>query len=363
MLRKLAVFALLSLAVTGWAAADDRHEDAKVEIMTQNMDDGTDQTYLIAAILGLAPLTVAQAVDLTYAELWYSALPLRAAYIAAEIARKSPDIVAVQEAALWRIGPTPETANVVIFDNLALLVAALRIAGVRYDVVAVNVLSDLAAPGSAGALRFTDRNAMLLRSDLRPPAFQLSNVHANTYATTLPFAGFTVKAGWISADVHVGNKQLRIVTTHLESPIEHVQAATDVQVAQAEELIHELRNLTIPVVICGDFNSDALHGGFIDSTPTVGLIEAAGYTEVWPATHAAGDKGLTWPYYLEDQFPGGAPPPPFFAPSTPFERIDLFFSKGLEVTGSDLVFTHMPRLHDIPPYASDHAGVVAVFRF
>ena len=167
-----------------------------------------------------------------------------------------------------------------------------------------------------------------------------------------------MKAGWISADVHVGNKQFRFVTTHLETPIEGVPAATDVQVAQAEELIHELRNVTIPVVICGDFNSDALHGGFIDSTPTVGLIEAAGYTEVWPATHAAGDKGLTWPYYLEDQFPA----PPFFAESKPFERIDLFFSKGLEVTGSDLVFTHMPRLHGIPPYASDHAGVIATFK-
>ncbi len=237
--------------------------------------------------------------------------------MAAEIAAKNPEIVALQEAALWRYGPTPETATTVLFDQLDLLVSALRSAGVPYDVVAVNHLSDLALPGNVvGALRFTDRNALLVRSDLRPPAFHLSNVHARTFDAAFTFfPGLTVPAGWISADVHVGNKQFRFVTTHLETPIAEIPEATDVQMAQARELIRALRNLTIPVVICGDFNSDAMHGGpFIDSTPTVGLIEAAGYTEVWPATHDAADKGLTWPYYLEDQFPGGGLPPPFFAP-------------------------------------------------
>ena len=62
-------------------------------------------------------------------------------------------------------------------------------------------------------------------------------------------------------------------------------AALDVQVAQAQELIHELRNLTIPVVICGDFNSDANHGGGVEDTPAVDHFPAAGYTEAWPATH------------------------------------------------------------------------------
>ena len=277
-----------------------------------------------------------------------------------------PEIVAIQEAALWRSGITPETATKVDFDLLAMLVSALRSAGVPYDVVAVNHLSDLALPGNLiGALRFTDRNAVLIRSDLRPPQFHLSNVHARAFDAAFPFTEqLTVKAGWISADVHVGNRQFRFVTTHLETPIEGIEEAALVQEAQALELIHELRNLTIPVVICGDFNADASDGGpSVDDTPTVGLIEAAGYTEVWPATHAVGDKGLTWPYYLEDQFPGGGLPPPFFAPSVPFERIDLFFTKGMEIVGSDLAFAAMPPIPDIPTFASDHSGVVAVFRF
>jgi endonuclease/exonuclease/phosphatase family metal-dependent hydrolase len=362
MLRKFAVLLLLSLAVAGWASAAKPGANPTVTIMTQNMDDGTDQTYLIAA-LAYNVLPLPDAVDLTYLELQYSAFELRATAMAAEIALKNPEIVALQEAALWRIGPTPETATEPLFDQLDLLVSALRSAGVPYDVVAVNRLSDLALQGNriGGALRFTDRNALLIRSDLRPPQFHLSNIHARTFDAAFDFKGLTVKAGWISADVHVGNRQFRIVTTHLESPVDETSVA--VQVAQARQLVYELRNLTVPVVICGDFNSDASDVGLsVDDTPTVGLIEAAGYAEVWPATHGPGQLGLTWPYYLEDQFPGGGAPPPFFAPSQPFERIDLFFSKGMEVVGSELVFTALPPHPDIPPYASDHAGVIATFK-
>jgi endonuclease/exonuclease/phosphatase family metal-dependent hydrolase len=367
MLRKFAFLLACSIALAGWASAAKPDANVPITIMTQNMDDGTDQTYIIAALLGVIPgLDVGSAVDLTYLELQYSAFELRATTMAAKIATKNPELVALQEAALWRVGPTPETATTVLFDQIDLLVKALKSAGVPYDLVAVNSLSDLALPGNliGGALRFTDRNAVLIRSDLRPPQFHLSNVHARTFDTAFPFTEqLSVKAGWISVDVHVGNKQFRFITTHLETPIEGIPEATLVQVAQAQELIHALRNLTIPVVICGDFNSDALHGGFVDTTPTVGLIEAAGYTEVWPATHADSEKGLTWPYYLEDQFPGGALPPPFFAPSDPYERIDLFFTKGMEIVGSELAYAPMPPIADIPTFASDHSGVVAVFRF
>jgi endonuclease/exonuclease/phosphatase family metal-dependent hydrolase len=360
MLRKLAVLTALSFALAGWAAAANPDDNAPVTIMTQNMDDGTDQTYIIAALEGVLPLP--DAVDLTFAELQASNFGGRTKALAAEIAARKPDLVALQEAALWRFGPTPETATTVLFDGIDLLVSALGAAGVPYDVIAVNRLTDLAVPGGqiGGALRYTDRNAVLVRSDLRPPRFHLSNVHSRTYATALPFAGLTVTAGFISADVHMGNRQFRFVTTHLESPIAGVPEATEIQLAQATELIHALRNLTVPVVICGDFNSDANHGNYVDATPTADLVRSSGYAETWPATHGAGDPGLTWPFYLEDQFF----PPPFFVPFPPQERIDLFFSKGMEAVGSDLVTVPLPPdpLAPLaPPFASDHAGVIAVF--
>ncbi len=159
----------------------------------------------------------------------------------------------------------------------------------------------------------------------------------------------------------------------METPITGVPEATAVQLAQAGELLRSLRNLAVPVVICGDFNSDANFGSGIDATPTVALIEAAGYADDWKVANP-GDPGNTWPLYLEDQAP-----PDFFAPSVPFERIDLFFSRGLQVSsvievvapawqgprppghGADVFGSrHLPSG---PPYGSDHAGVIATYRF
>ena len=158
MLRRFLVLALLSLAVTGWAAADDRNEDVSVKIMTQNMDDGTDQTYIIAALTGQLPLPVPSAVDLTYLELQASNFEERARLMAEQIADKKPDLVALQEAVLWRINLTPVSETTVLYDQLDLLLSALKKLRVPYDVVTMNILSDIALPGEEiGALRFTDR--------------------------------------------------------------------------------------------------------------------------------------------------------------------------------------------------------------
>lgn len=319
----------------------------EVTIMTQNMDSGTD--------LGLAlALGVPTGVDLTSAEVLASNIPQRADLLAGKIAEQQPDLVALEEVTLWRTGPTPQTATEVLYDQLELLMSALASHGANYDVVAVNSLTDLALPGSNAALRYTDRDVVLVRSDLRPPAFHLSNVHARLFEDTFNFEGLEIIQGWISADVHVGNRQFRLVETHLESPIPGVPEATQVQVDQTTDLLHSLRNLTIPVVLCGDFNADADFGSGPDATPSVALIEAAGYADVWALLHP-GDPGYTWPLYLEDQAP-----PDFYVPFSPFERIDLFFSRGLEPGLINNVIAPAPA-GSVPPDGSEHAGVIATF--
>ena len=356
MLRRLSVVTLLTLAVCDWALAADR--SSNVTIMTQNMDDGTDLSFIVAASMPNPPLTVADAVDLTYGELVATKFEQRNAELAKQIALRKPDILALQEASLWRTGTTPDNPTIPIVDEIASLMAALNAAGVPYDLGAVYTGSDLALPGNhVPVLRLTDRNALLTRSDLRRPDFHLSDIHSHVYSAAFPFGPFQIHAGWISAMVHTGNEHFRLFTTHLQSPIPGIDAATQVQMAQARELIHELRNLTDPVVICGDFNSDAAHNHFLDDTATADLIQSAGYAEVWPLMHPTSDPGLTWPLYLEDQ----VPPPSYFAPFGPKERIDLFFERGMQRISIDRVVTVMPSLAT-PPYGSDHAGVIAVFR-
>jgi endonuclease/exonuclease/phosphatase family metal-dependent hydrolase len=207
---------------------------------------------------------------------------------------------------------------------------------------------------SGGVLRFTDRDALLVRADLAPPAFHLSDVHANIFDAVYSLGALQVPAGWISAMVHIGNQHFRVFATHLQSSVQGDPNAAAVQLAQAQQLILEARNSTVPVVIAGDFNSDAIlgvNGSGPDNTGTVALIQAAGYSDVWSVAGTGG--GATWPFYLEDAFP----PPPFDTPSVPFERIDLIFSQGLAVLRVEQVVAAGAS------YASDHAGVLATLQF
>jgi endonuclease/exonuclease/phosphatase family metal-dependent hydrolase len=318
-----------------------------IKVMTQNMDAGTDLTYAVAELLGIFPPGFG--VELTYQEILATDIPQRAALLAAKVAQEKPDFLALQEATLWRTGASVDAATTILFDQLQLLLSALAAAGTPYDIVTVNTLGDLALPkASGGVLRFTDRDALLIRANLRPPAFHLSDVHSNTFDAVYSLGGLQVPSGWISATVRTGNRCFRIVTTHLQSPVQGDPTAAIVQLAQAIQLIRKLHNNTVPVVIAGDFNSDAIkgiNGTGPDNTVTAALIQAVGYTDTWTINHRG--RGPTWPLYLEDQYP-----PPFFAPASPYERIDLIFERGFRVLDVD-------RIGVLPPYASDHAGVVA----
>lgn len=348
-----------ALAALGMAAAPAQTPTCPdcgttVKVMTQNVDQGTGLGYIVGALFGQMPLP--QAVDLTYVELHASHLKQRAGLIAGQIAAKKPDIVALQEAVLWRTGPDPEHAFVPVYDQLAYLVADLARRGVPYLVAGVNTVDDVALAGDrVGALRLTERNALLVRARLHWPPVYVSDVQSHVFDSVLEIGGLQVHSGWISATVHAGNKQFVLAATHLESTIPGYPAATDVQVAQGQELIQALSGATLPVVMCGDFNSDANDNPSApDYTPTADIIQEAGYTEAWKLLHD-GDPGNTWPLYLDDLIPIS------FPPQTPVERIDLFFTRGISALTVELVIAPAPEGF-APPYGSDHVGVAATFR-
>jgi endonuclease/exonuclease/phosphatase (EEP) superfamily protein YafD len=355
MLRKLLI---VSLFVFAAAMAAMGASPAPFQIMTQNMDAGTDMTFAIAELQGYLPPGVG--VELTYQEILATNIPQRAALIAARIAKKKPDLLALQEATLWRTGSSSATATSVLFDQLDLLRSSLAAAGVPYDLVAVNSLMDIAFPKlSGGVLRITDRDALLIRADLRPPEFHVSEVHANSFDAVYSLGVVQVRSGWISAMVHTGNRHFRLATTHLQGPVPGDPTATAVQMAQAKELLGEFVHSTVPVVLAGDFNSDAILGTAgpgPDNTGTAALIQASGYMDAWPLAGAG--PGATWPLYLEDQFT-----PTFFGHSLAFERIDLIFEQGLNVIGIERVLAPGAAANQWPYFGSDHAGVLAVLSF
>lgn len=108
----------------------------------------------------------------------------------------------------------------------------------------------------------------------------------------------------------------------------------------------------LPVVLAGDFNSDASgNPDAVDKPDSVALLTQAGFTEAWHALHP-NDPGYTWPLFLEDYFPA----PPFTSPAVPFERIDLIFVRG------PVEIRSVKQTGLVVPYGFDHAGVVATLK-
>jgi hypothetical protein len=353
MVRKLVIALCLFFACLAPVLAGSN--DNSFKVMTQNMDTGTDLGY---ALYGLQQPDPRPYIDLTYAEVQASLIPQRALALAAEIAASGPHMVALQEVTLWRTGPTPATANTVLYDQLDLLMKALNNLGARYKVVAVNTLTDVALPMTVGALRLTDRDVMIARSDLRPWDFAIVDAHTFTYKALIKIGDITVRRGYTAALAWVNGRFVKIMNTHLETPYPGIPAAALIQKLQAAELVLAAKLSLTPVVLAGDYNADAIagvSGPGPDNTDTVAFIEVAGYADSWAAVNP-NDPGATWPLYSEDE----ASPPPFFVPETPFERIDLiFFGRGLKALDSVRIGAGLTY----PAAASDHTGVMTTFGF
>jgi endonuclease/exonuclease/phosphatase family metal-dependent hydrolase len=318
-----------------------------LKVMTQNMDAGTDLTF----ILGMEDMVAAA--QLTYQEITtQSYIPGRARNLAAEIADVAPDLVALQEVTIWAVRQPGGTQ--ILYNQLDLLLKALDAYGAHYVVVATQPLTKAEAPldyGMANWLQFNDSNVILARTDGRYSIFNLSNVMMDRYTSLFTFGPLVEVLGWMSVDVEVHGKKIRFFNTHLTSTFS--PEIRTVQIDQGNELIAVLNASPYPVILAGDFNSDAspLKLG-PDLTPTSGNISSAGYTDVWQKLHSASDYGLTWPRYLEDIYPI----PPSQVPVTPTERIDLIYEKGLFPLSIRLIYgTHLP----LP---SDHMGVMATLQ-
>jgi endonuclease/exonuclease/phosphatase family metal-dependent hydrolase len=308
-----------------------------LKIMTRNLDAGTDLNLIFVypdlATGATATLNQVNSTDPRG----------RAARLADEIRVTQPDFIGLQEATEWRTGTCGSTA--VLYDQLQMVLDALAARNMYYTKAAVQIFPTIEAPllTPGQCLSFTDRNALLVRTDLRPTGIEVSNVQVAQFQYFLdltPLGLPKIYHGYISADVKAGSDTFRLVTTHLESTY-FFDPTGNLQAAQAGELIAALNTTDMPVVLFGDFNSNAEAGP--EQTPTVGMLTAAGFTDTWREFYPAG-TGFTWPLYFEDLASG---------PAFPNERIDLIFTRGaraLKVEETGLVV----------PNASDHAGVVAM---
>ena len=325
----------------------------KLSIMTYNIYQGTELQNSIAAT---TPFAFIVGVAQDFAMMHQTNFAERANAIAAEIDSARPDLVGMQEVALWRTAPhtSPATpATTVDQDFLAMLHAALRARGLHYATVSRVENFDVQGPGLFPTglvdVRLTDSDVIIARTDEGDDedagrALSLSNPQSSNFATNLHITTAVgpviVLEGWASIDVATRGGPVRFITTHLDA------FAPPIRLAQANEILNGPANTSLPVILAGDLNTTSV-------TDTYAAISAAGFGDVWAELHPS-EAGFTCCQAL----------PAIVNPvSVLHERVDLMLVRGA-------VSPHRIQQVGATPgtrtpsglWPSDHAGLVARFK-
>jgi endonuclease/exonuclease/phosphatase family metal-dependent hydrolase len=305
---------------------------------------------------------------------------VRGRLLAREIATQKPDLVGLQEVALWRSGPLrlpdttgqfpPPSAQHVDYDFLQILLDDLAADGVRYQAVSTQVESDVEAPSFTGTdlaqgqdVRLTMRDAIIKRADNGVKVLdEGSGQYAARLSVSVAGAPFPFIRGYNWVDVRSGSGTLRFVNTHLEA------FSSYAALAQAHELLAGPAGDTsrTTVIVC-DCNSDPLNHSTkaTDPVPTPHsapydyITGPGGFTDMW-LTWAPADQGWTSGLkseYVDDPDASGFD-----------HRIDMVFArarKGASITTDQGTVTGTDPADRDPAtglWPSDHGGVVLRLR-
>jgi endonuclease/exonuclease/phosphatase family metal-dependent hydrolase len=280
------LLAMAAPATAGQGRPDDR---ARVDVGTYNLYLGADLDPLFRAS-GYPDLV--QRAGSVYAAVQSTDFPERAGAIADAIAAERPDLLGLQEVALWQTAPgtlfTPTGPFTTTYDFLSLLLDELAARGVPYRAVATNENFTGTLPIAADRwARFVDRDVIVVRDDAKPThlAVDTSNAVETNFVTQLVIpsgvAGvppFQVPRGWSSADVTVKGFTFRFFNTHLEAFLEPIRNG------QARELAAAVSASPHPPVVVGDINSRP-PGCSATNTTAFQILLGAGLAEVWPLAH------------------------------------------------------------------------------
>jgi endonuclease/exonuclease/phosphatase family metal-dependent hydrolase len=349
--RPVAAAVLAVLAFLGSMAAQAAYSaNRPVKVMTRNVYLGASLTRASQAT---SPQEFLAAVSTIATNFQATDFAARARALAVEVAEADPDLLGLQEVALWRRGPIgvldgPGTpAEEVIIDFLPVLRAELAARGLDYKLVRQQQELDLEGPAGAPYfrdIRVTSRDVILAKGDVQVDASSSANFAA---ASTIPsvLGPFTVKASWVAADVTVNRRSFRFVTTHLEPFDPFVRANQAAELVDAEGPAAASED---PVVLVGDINSDPddppPHGTAFDT------LGGAGLADTWVQANGS-DPGFTHGFgeLLNDPNTEG-----FDA------RIDHVLSRGAEAVASKSKLTGLDADNRTPSglWPSDHAGVI-----
>jgi endonuclease/exonuclease/phosphatase family metal-dependent hydrolase len=336
-------------------AAEAQPREVEVTVMSRNIYLGGNIFHPIGE---QDPVAFHRKTGELWAEVQKTDFPgTRAALLAREVKRTAPDLIGLQEVALWRRGPDGVTdgattpATTVVYDFLRSYRRQLKRLGLRYTVAVVQREADIEAPIDKGYdVRLTMRDVILVkkRPDLRITKSSRANYDADIGVPT-PSGTLTSTRGWTAVDGELRGRKFRFVNTHLES------AAPEPRNAQAAELVARggpLRVAGKPVILVGDMNSDP--NGKESDADAVRTIKRGGLFDLWPRI-MSGNPGFSCCLNssdLSDTTGAGFD-----------HRIDLIFSKpALKGSGGKVVGKKPSDRAPNGLWPSDHAGVVLTLR-
>lgn len=325
---------------------------ATLKVMTRNIYLGAD----ISKPIGKAGDEFVQANTEVWDTVRETNIRARARNLAREIARTRPDLIGLQEVALWRRGAqgvsdgSTTPARTVVYDFLRILRRALARRDLSYRLGSVQREADVEGPTTYGYdVRLTMRDAILVkrRQGLRIRGRDGDNFTARFVVPT-PAGVYQVLRGWTAVDMSFRGRRFRFLNTHLEAFL------PDVRQAQATELVApggpaDRRR----VILVGDINSEPQGRDNGDPIP-YNTITAAGFRDTWDL---ANGSRLANSCCMNQENIKDPPPAPFD------HHIDHIFVKPRMRTLSNRIVGNDPRNRTRSGlWPSDHGGHVAKLR-
>lgn len=344
--RGLVAALAVSLAIAGLVPGQAEAKLQNATVMTRNIYLGADLT---AAIGASTPAELFAAAADGFHNVNQTDFAARAELLAQEIADTSPDLIGLQEVALWRTGAflDPAAAETVEFDFLAILESEMAALGLGYTAAVVQENFDVELPAtftSTGVpvlrdVRLTMRNVILVGEGVEYSNPQQGHFDTNAVYPTI--AGELVDLrGWVSVDATMGKRLFRFVNTHLEPYI------TPVRNIQAQEMIDGPFATNLKLVAVGDFNTPpegpASEAYAILTDPSNGNL-----ADAWSAV--TDDPGFTCCQAADLANPD----------STADQRIDLILTRTSSVKAVAVEVIGDEARTASGLWASDHFGVLA----
>ncbi|MFJ9713352.1 endonuclease/exonuclease/phosphatase family protein [Streptomyces sp. NPDC101234] len=349
--RKTALFAVAGLVATvlGLAAPAQAQADPtrQLKVTTYNIYQGADLTPLLTAS---TPQELVRRADIAYNQMVATDFPSRARAISRLIRREHPEVIGLQEVALWKKGPLNGSLQTT-YDFLTILLRELRAAGLHYHAAATDTTLSATLPiSTTEKASFTDRDVILVEDGL-PVTNPQSHLYAAKLVAPTPLGPITIPRGWSAVDVSLApsrcgcadgplsgqSETVRVANTHLEP------AVPSIRNAQGNELDTALAQSPYPVTAVGDFNSRPT-----DATGPYGTFTSGGYDDAWRVVHGPGGG-----------FTAQQEPDLRNLPSKLDHRIDYVFyqPKRLSAVVAKVIGDRVNERTPNGLWPSDHAGV------